>query len=102
MNRKQRPYDIILLGATGFTGQLTAEYLLKQAHPIKLALAGRNAEKLEQVCESLLADNPQANKPDLLVADNHNMASLKQLCAQTKVVISTVGPYTQHGEDLIA
>ncbi len=102
MNRKQRPYDIILLGATGFTGQLTAEYLLKQTHPIKLALAGRNAEKLEQICESLLADNPQANKPDLLVADNHNMASLKQLCAQTKVVISTVGPYTQHGEDLIA
>ncbi|MBK6757701.1 MAG: hypothetical protein IPG70_08820 [Moraxellaceae bacterium] len=45
MNRKNRPYDIILLGATGFTGQLTADYLLKQNTPIKLALAGRDAQK---------------------------------------------------------
>ena len=101
MSRKNRPYDIILLGATGFTGQLTADYLLKQNTPIKLALAGRSGEKLEQVRESLLADNPSATMPDLLVADSHNMASLKQLCAQTKVVISTVGPYMAHGEDLI-
>lgn len=102
MSRKHRPYDIILLGATGFTGQLTADFLLKQTQPLKLALAGRDAEKLEHICESLLADNPLATIPDLLVADSHNMASLKQLCAQTKVVISTVGPYMQHGEDLIA
>ena len=58
MNRKNRPYDIILLGATGFTGQLTADYLLKQNTPIKLALAGRDAQKLEQVRESLLAITP--------------------------------------------
>ena len=49
MNRHHRPYDIILLGATGFTGQLTAEYLLKHQPTLKLALAGRNGEKLEQV-----------------------------------------------------
>ena len=102
MNRHHRPYDIILLGATGFTGQLTAEYLLKHQPTLKLALAGRNGEKLEQVREALLADNNTATVPDLLVADSHNMASLKQLCAQTKVVITTVGPYAVHGEDLVA
>lgn len=102
MNRKNRPYDIILLGATGFTGQLTADYLIKHAPNIKLALAGRNGEKLEQIRELLLADNPNANVPDLFVADSHNMASLKQLCAQTRVVITTVGPYAAHGEDLVA
>lgn len=102
MNRNHRPYDIILLGATGFTGQLTADYLIKHAPQIKLALAGRNAEKLAQVRELLLADNPAALMPDLFVADSHNMASLKQLCSQTRAVISTVGPYATHGEDLVA
>ena len=102
MNRNHRPYDIILLGATGFTGQLTADYLIKHAPQIKLALAGRNAEKLQHIREVLLADNPNAPMPDLFVADSHNMASLKQLCSQTRTVISTVGPYAVHGEDLVA
>ncbi|PTQ89284.1 saccharopine dehydrogenase family protein [Agitococcus lubricus] len=102
MSKKQRPYDIILIGATGFTGQLTADYLLKQPHPIRLALAGRNSDKLLQVRELLLADNPHATAPDLLLADSHNMASLRELCSQTHVVISTVGPYALHGEDLVA
>lgn len=61
MNKKNRPYDIVLIGATGFTGQLTADYLLKQPQPMKLALAGRNPEKLAQIRELLLADNPNAS-----------------------------------------
>ncbi len=102
MSKKTRPYDIVLIGATGFTGQLTADYLLKQQKPLKFALAGRNAEKLAQIRELLLADNPTAAAPDILIADSHDMASLRQLCAQTKVVITTVGPYALHGEDLVA
>ncbi len=102
MSHKNRPYDIVLMGATGFTGQLTADYLLKQSPAIKLALAGRNAEKLAQIRELLLADNPAALSPDIIVADSHDMASLRKLCAQTHVVISTVGPYLLHGDDLVA
>ncbi len=102
MSLKNRPYDIVLIGATGFTGQLTADYLLKQPQPIKLALAGRNPEKLSQIRELLLADNPTAPTPDIIIADSHDMVSLRKLCAQTKVVISTVGPYALHGEDLVA
>lgn len=102
MSHKNRPYDIVLMGATGFTGQLTADYLLKQSIPIKLALAGRNLVKLTQIRELLLADNPNAPVPDILIADSHDMASLRKLCAQTHVVISTVGPYALHGDDLVA
>jgi short subunit dehydrogenase-like uncharacterized protein len=102
MSLKNRPYDIVLIGATGFTGQLTADYLLKQQPSIKMALAGRNPEKLSQIRELLLADNPTAPTPDIIIADSHDMVSLRKLCAQTKVVISTVGPYALHGEDLVA
>ena len=102
MSLKTRPYDIVLIGATGFTGQLTADYLLKQQPSIKFALAGRNPEKLAQIRELLLADNPTAPSPDIIIADSHDIASLRKMCAQTKVVISSVGPYALHGEDLVA
>ena len=102
MSLKTRPYDIVLIGATGFTGQLTADYLLKQQPSIKFALAGRNPEKLAQIRELLLADNPTAPSPDIIIADSHDIASLRKMCAQTQVVISTVGPYALHGEDLVA
>lgn len=97
-----RPYDIVLLGATGFTGQLTAKYLLQNAKGLKLALAGRNPAKLEEVRATLLAEVPGASEPAILLADSHDPQSLAPLCAQTAVVISTVGPYDLHGEALVA
>jgi saccharopine dehydrogenase (NAD+, L-glutamate forming) len=100
-NRSQRPYDIVLFGATGFTGALTAEYLARavgdgDAPETRWALAGRNAEKLAAVTERIDADVP------LLHADVEDPVSLRELAESARVVISTVGPYIRYGEPLVA
>ncbi|HMA98436.1 MAG TPA: saccharopine dehydrogenase NADP-binding domain-containing protein, partial [Wenzhouxiangella sp.] len=99
---KQPEFDLVLLGATGFTGQLVAEYLL-QRHGVgdafKWALAGRSQAKLEQVRAGL---GEGAKDLPLLVADSHDRTSLDELVARTRAVCSTVGPYALHGSDLVA
>ncbi len=95
-----RNYDIILYGATGFTGQLTARYLATQRQPLRWAIAGRDHVKLQAVRDSLLADGKYL--PDILLADSAAADTLAALARQTRVVISTVGPYLQYGEPLVA
>src|SRR6185436_9848104 len=86
-----REYDVVLLGASGFTGALTAEYLRKNApEGLRWAVAGRNKSKLEQFGE------------DILYADVTDPKSLRELAESTKVVATTVGPYVQYGEPLVA
>ncbi|MCW2868054.1 MAG: Saccharopine dehydrogenase [Marmoricola sp.] len=101
-----RTYDVVLLGATGFTGALTAAYLAEHAPAdLRWALAGRNRTKLEAVRARLVADLPDDPRlPDLplVVADSADPTSLKALAESTKVVITTVGPYLLHGEPLVA
>ncbi len=98
-----RSYDIVVFGATGFTGGLTAEYLARQAPAgTRWALAGRNREKLEAVRQRLAALNPACAKLDLLAADATDPGSLKRVAESTRVVITTVGPYILHGEPLVA
>jgi short subunit dehydrogenase-like uncharacterized protein len=93
----ERDYDIVLLGATGYTGGLTAEYLTQHApEGTRWALAGRNRDKLAGVAERLGADVP------LVTADVTDEASLRALTESTHVVITTVGPYLLHGEPLVA
>ena len=94
-------FDIVVYGATGFTGRLVAEYLA--AHYTgndapKWAMAGRSKEKLASVRDAIGAspDTP------LIVADASDPASLKAMVAQTKSVITTVGPYMLYGNDLLA
>jgi short subunit dehydrogenase-like uncharacterized protein len=95
-----REYDIVLFGATGFTGALTAEYLGAHADPgTKLALAGRNRQKLETVRSRL--GEQHADLP-LLEADTNDSASLRRLADSTKVLITTVGPYIKYGEPVVA
>lgn len=90
-------YDVVLFGATGFTGALTAEYLAEHAPPgLRWALAGRNRTKLEAVRSKLGLDL------DLLIADIGDADSLTAVASSARVVISTVGPYTQYGEPLVA
>ncbi len=98
-----RDLDIVLFGATGFTGGLTAEYLARHA-PARLrwAIAGRSQAKLEQVRSTLAAIDPRLEAMELLVADAADQATLEQVVARAKVVITTVGPYLQHGEPLVA
>ncbi|MFG3593538.1 saccharopine dehydrogenase family protein [Bradyrhizobium sp. RDI18] len=94
-------FDIVVYGATGFTGQLVAEYLAahyKGDANLKWAMAGRSKDKLASVRDAIGAP---ADTP-LIVADASDPASLKDMVGQTKSVISTVGPYLLYGSELLA
>jgi short subunit dehydrogenase-like uncharacterized protein len=94
-------FDIIVYGATGFTGQLVAEYLAahyKGDNSLKWAMAGRSLDKLASVRDAIGAP---ADTP-LIVADAGDAASLKAMVNQTKSVITTVGPYQLYGTELLA
>ncbi|HEX2896290.1 MAG TPA: saccharopine dehydrogenase NADP-binding domain-containing protein [Marmoricola sp.] len=98
-----RDFDIVLFGATGFTGALTAAYLAEHAPAdCRWALAGRNAAKLEGVRADLAKTNPECADLPLLHADASDRASLQAVAEATKVVITTVGPYLLYGEPLVA
>ncbi|WP_230686978.1 saccharopine dehydrogenase family protein [Catellatospora vulcania] len=98
-----RPYDIVLFGATGFTGGLTAEYLARHVPAgCRWALAGRDQARLAAVRDRLAGSAPGCAELPLLVADSADPASLAALAAATRVVISTVGPYVLYGEPLVA
>ena len=98
-----RKYDLVLFGATGFTGGLTAEYLAQHAPAsTRWALAGRNRAKLEAVRTRLAALNPACAGLSLIEADVGDADALRQLAQSTKVVLTTVGPYILHGEALVA
>ncbi|MEZ0577997.1 trans-acting enoyl reductase family protein [Nocardioides sp. MH1] len=95
-----RTYDVVLLGATGFTGGLTADYLAEHAPDgVRWAIAGRSKEKLEKVRDRLGAGGEGV---DLVVVDSTDEAALRDMAAQTKVVATTVGPYLEHGGPLVA
>jgi len=99
LNGTDRPYDIVLFGATGFVGTLTAEYLAAHAPDgLRWAVAGRSERKLEQLRERL----PGGEKVGVLRADVADPASLRELAGHARVVATTVGPYTTYGEDLVA
>src|SRR6201988_4367671 len=94
-------FEIVVYGATGFTGQLVAEYLAahyKGDANLKWAMAGRSKDKLASVRDAIGAP---ADTP-LIVADASDPASLKAMVGQTKSVITTVGPYQLYGNELIA
>lgn len=100
---KSRKYDIVLFGATGFTGQLTAEYLARNGgETLRWALAGRSPDKLKLVRARLADLNPACAGLDLLTADVDDAPSLKAVAESARVVITTVGPYLVHGEPLVA
>ena len=102
MSKDSREFDIIIYGATGYTGRLVAEYLDQHYGPRddgpKWAMAGRSIEKLEAVRDEIGAP---ADTP-LVVADADNMEDLDMMCARTKVVLTTVGPYQLYGDNLVA
>ena len=105
-------FDVVVWGATGFTGRLVAQYLLRayglqstddspalageHPEPLRWAIAGRNLRKLEQIQQLLNAPVP------LLTADSDDAESLAELTANTRVVLSTVGPYAKYGSKLVA
>ena len=98
-----REFDVVLFGATGFTGGLTAEYLAAHApNGCRWAIAGRSREKLLALRERLAEINPLCGDLDLLVADVTDRESLRAVVMRSRVVVTTVGPYLRHGEPLVA
>lgn len=93
-----REFDIIVYGATGFTGRLVAEYLAGRYPDLKWAMAGRSLTRLQEVRDAIGAP---ASIP-LLTANADDPASLKAMAERATVVIATVGPYQLHGEPLLA
>ena len=94
-------FDIVVYGATGFTGQLVAEYLAAQYKSdagLKWAMAGRSRDKLAAVRDAIGAPKDLP----LIVADATDAASLKAMVEQTRSVITTVGPYMLYGNELLA
>ncbi|MDG4814780.1 saccharopine dehydrogenase NADP-binding domain-containing protein [Micromonospora sp. WMMD956] len=101
--REDRAYDVVLFGATGFTGGLTAEYLARHAPPgLRWALAGRNPAKLSAVRDRLAGIDPALAGLPLLTADAGDPETLRRVAGDARVVASTVGPYVRHGEPLVA
>ena len=97
MAKQTAEFDIIVYGASGFTGRLVAEYLAKQGVG-KWAMAGRSLSKLAEVRDEmgLPSDTP------LVIADASNPATLIDMCNRTRVVLTTVGPYQLYGKELVA
>jgi short subunit dehydrogenase-like uncharacterized protein len=96
-SQKQRELDIVVLGASGFTGALTAEYLAAHApSPTRWAVAGRNQGKLEALRDRLGVD------VQVLEADVDDQVSLRRVAEASRVVITTVGPYIRYGESVVA
>ena len=94
-----KPFDVIIWGASGFTGRLVVEYLLKQYGldgDLRWAIAGRNQEKLEAV----LSELGEQSIP-IFLADSMDLESLNFLVRQTKVICTTVGPYAKYGSNLV-
>ncbi|GAA3977559.1 saccharopine dehydrogenase NADP-binding domain-containing protein [Streptomyces marokkonensis] len=99
LKRADRPYDIVLFGATGFVGELTAEYLATYAPAgLRWAIAGRGEDRLRRLRERL----PGAADVGVLRADVSDPASLRELAEHARVVATTVGPYVRYGDALVA
>ena len=94
-----REFDIVIYGATGFVGKLTAEYLATAGGAARIALAGRSPERLAAI-RTTLGDSAQSWP--IITADAASPSSLDAMAARTQVVVTTVGPYSRYGLPLVA
>lgn len=99
MGDPQRDLDIVLYGATGFVGKLTARYLARVGAGLRIALAGRSPDRLQAARDTLGA---KAQNWPLIVADLNEPATLDDMAARTQVVVSTIGPYSRNGLPVVA
>jgi len=95
-----KPFDLILLGATGFTGRQALRAVLKQRPDARVAVAGRDAAKLRSLVEKMLP--PGAKAPEVIVADTRDAASLQALARQGQVLFNLAGPYHATGDAVVA
>lgn len=98
----QRAFDVVVFGATGFTGRLCAEYLARTyGASVRWAIAGRNRGKLEEVKAALCDLDPACSNVGVIEADNGDPPSLLAMTRQARVVLTTVGPFVDYGEPLV-
>ena len=90
-----REYDLIIYGATGFTGKLAVEYLDNHYEDLKWAIAGRNKDKLIKLSNSC------KYRPDYFIATNNNHEKLLDIASKTKVIASLAGPFNKYSENLV-
>src|SRR5262245_46170382 len=101
MSTSSRQYELVLLGATGYTGRLTAEYITKcLPGDLRWAVAGRNSKKLSATVESLRKFDLQRKQPEIETTDI-SQESLDIIVRKTRVLITTVGPFHQYGTAVI-
>lgn len=93
-----RDYDVVLYGASGFTGKQTVEYFAKHAPNLRWAIAGRNRAKLEAVKTEV---GGAANKADVLVADSQDQTAIDAMVARTRVLLTTAGPFALYGTKIV-
>lgn len=102
---KNIEYDLVIMGATGFTGKLVVEYLIEnygvENEEFTWAIAGRDKNKLERLRSSFNYIDSNSNKIPTLVVDSHDTISLDKMTSISRLVISTVGPYLKFGEALV-
>ncbi|MFJ8587404.1 saccharopine dehydrogenase family protein [Streptomyces sp. NPDC093595] len=99
----ERAYDVVLFGATGFVGELTARYLAAHAPAsCRWAIAGRSRDKLEALRERLADLAPACAGLPLVCADAADPGAMRELAESARVVVTTVGPYVWYGEALVA
>ena len=99
---EDREFDIVIWGATGFTGQLVADYMYKQYGldgDVSWAIAGRNQTKLEEVATQI-AGNEAAQIPKI-IADSSDVDSINHMVQRSRVICTTVGPYALYGTVLV-
>ena len=103
MADRHTDFDVVLLGATGFTGGLAAEYLARHGPPgLRWALAGRDPGRLDAVRERVGRLGPAGATADTVVTDATDEASLRSVTERTRVLATTVGPYARIGEPVVA
>lgn len=92
----ERPYDVVLYGASGFVGKQTVQYFVRHAAQVRWAIAGRNRQKLEAV-----RDEVGAAKVEVLVADSQNQQEIDAIVSQTRVLLTTAGPFALYSNTLV-
>ena len=102
MTETVRELDLVLFGATGFTGRLVAEFIATKHAGLRWALGGRSRDKLERVRAELIAKEPSAKDVAIVVADSLDPAAMADVARRARVVCSTVGPYALYGAPLVA
>ena len=87
----EKDFDVVIYGATGFTGQLVVKYFSSINTEVNWAIAGRNKTKLEEVAGKF------AEGVEILIADSDDEQALDSITSRTKVILSTAGPFHRYG-----